>query len=300
MTATPCINCGASAALDSICGECGLDPRVSEIAIDDHLRAVRTGRVSSRSASDFVTEGETASLVTAVGLLTISLGALSFATLGIALLVALSAVLAVRVNEIRTRGLLRPVTRDGERVLAGALKTAAFRLDVPVCPAYIVGSAEPNAYTSGFWGGHWIVVHSKLLELMSPAEVQFVLGHELGHIKREHVTWMVFASPRAWAPIGFVMDLLFNRWLLKAEYTADRAGLLACRRLEDAISALLKLVYWDRPFAIDQALSELSKTPDGMAGRAAELLGSHPFVLNRVRNLQRYHNLLVRQGVLPA
>ena len=46
---------------------------------------------------------------------------------------------------------------------------------------------SPNAYTLAIAGRKpFIVVHSALLELMEPAEVQAVLAHELGHLKCDH------------------------------------------------------------------------------------------------------------------
>ncbi len=45
-------------------------------------------------------------------------------------------------------------------------------------------SPSPNAYTLAVSGRRpFVVVHSALLELLTPAEVQSVLGHELGHLK---------------------------------------------------------------------------------------------------------------------
>ena len=45
-------------------------------------------------------------------------------------------------------------------------------------------SPTPNAYTLAVSGRRpFVVVHSALLELLTPLEVQSVLGHELGHLK---------------------------------------------------------------------------------------------------------------------
>ncbi len=45
-------------------------------------------------------------------------------------------------------------------------------------------SPTPNAYTLAVSGRRpFVVVHSALLELLTPLEVQSVLGHELGNLK---------------------------------------------------------------------------------------------------------------------
>lgn len=50
--------------------------------------------------------------------------------------------------------------------------------------ALALQSPTPNAYTLAVSGRRpFVVVHSALLELLTPLEVQSVLGHELGHLK---------------------------------------------------------------------------------------------------------------------
>ena len=54
---------------------------------------------------------------------------------------------------------------------------------------------SPNAYTLAIAGRKpFIVVHSALLELLKPAEVQAVLAHELGHLKCDHGVWLTAAN----------------------------------------------------------------------------------------------------------
>ena len=53
-----------------------------------------------------------------------------------------------------------------------------------------------QAYTLALSGSRrpFIVVHTALLELLTPAEAQVVLAHELGHLKCEHGTWLTVAN----------------------------------------------------------------------------------------------------------
>jgi Zn-dependent protease with chaperone function len=49
---------------------------------------------------------------------------------------------------------------------------------------YVRQSPTPNAYTLAINGKRpFIVVHTSLIELLTPAELQAVLAHELGHLK---------------------------------------------------------------------------------------------------------------------
>jgi Zn-dependent protease with chaperone function len=51
----------------------------------------------------------------------------------------------------------------------------------------------PNAYTTGFTHPV-VVVTSGLLEIVDDEELQFILGHELGHVKCGHVLYMTMAE----------------------------------------------------------------------------------------------------------
>ncbi|QEL65535.1 STE24 endopeptidase [Oryzomicrobium terrae] len=48
-------------------------------------------------------------------------------------------------------------------------------------------SAHGNAYFTGFGGNKRIVFFDTLIERLSPAEIEAVLAHELGHFKRHHI-----------------------------------------------------------------------------------------------------------------
>ena len=67
----------------------------------------------------------------------------------------------------------------------------------------------------------------------------------LGHVALGH-TWLnTLVGGIAGIPGSFLggsdLDMAFLGWNRTCEYSADRAGLLACGSLEKAISALIKL-----------------------------------------------------------
>lgn len=125
-------------------------------------------------------------------------------------------------------------------------------IDVPQPPLYI----EPgplNAYTTGT-DRPIVVISQSMLSLFTPAELCFVLGHELGHIKSGHVLYYTMARQAAVLAqligqfsLGIgdtvfrltVMPALYY-WQRRSEFTADRAGLLACQDPGAAISVMAK------------------------------------------------------------
>jgi Zn-dependent protease with chaperone function len=59
-------------------------------------------------------------------------------------------------------------------------------------------SAHANAYFTGFGAAKRVVFYDTLLKQLSPAEVDAVLAHELGHFKHKHIIQrivMLFAMP---------------------------------------------------------------------------------------------------------
>lgn len=82
--------------------------------------------------------------------------------------------------------------------------------------ALVLQNPSPNAYTLAIAGRKpFIVVHSALLELLAPAEVQAVLAHELGHLKCDHGVWLTAANVIASGTVSvrppFLADDLSSR-----------------------------------------------------------------------------------------
>lgn len=186
------------------------------------------------------------------------------------------------------------------------------RLDVPVdVDLYIAAGGEINAYTIGV--KHPLIVLTSLaVELLSPEELTYVIGHEVGHVKSSHVLYYQIAD---FLPLigGLVGSLTFGLgeffstgiqmallyWKRTSEYTADRAGLLACQNAEVAWKALMKLAglpsrYYDtvntedflkqaREFK-DLDIDTLSK----IAKWLSVLGATHPWTVERAQQLHQW------------
>lgn len=81
------------------------------------------------------------------------------------------------------------VTRRNMPYLYECVETACGILSLPVTPdIYIVENPYINAFTTG--AGHPILVfHNSILQRLTHEELMFIIGHELGHIKSEHVRY---------------------------------------------------------------------------------------------------------------
>ncbi len=127
----------------------------------------------------------------------------------------------------------------------------------------------------------------------------FVIGHEMGHVRLGH-TWLntiLGGMAGIPAPYGAAIILAFSfRWWNRAcEYSADRAGLLACQNSQKAITALLKLVSGARSLSqkdTERLIKIVDREDDDLMGQMSELLLDHPLVIKRIDHIKTYSNSL--------
>lgn len=106
-----------------------------------------------------------------------------------------------------------------------------------------------NAYTTGHKDNTILVLFTGAVDLMPEEELKYIIGHEMGHIKSGHVLYKVMAQcigqiiehagilGNFASPIQYAMGY----WNRMSEFTADRAGLLACQDLDASLSAIMKM-----------------------------------------------------------
>ena len=107
-------------------------------------------------------------------------------------------------------------------------------LSCPVPELYITTNPVLNAYTAG-QRRTCIVLHSGLVEKLTPDELCFVIGHEIGHIKCAHGLyrqlgdllvryWDLLASVVPIPGLGMLrvpLLLAYWEWYRRAEFTCD-------------------------------------------------------------------------------
>ena len=207
--------------------------------------------------------------------------------------------------------------------LHASLLEACEILDLDVPHLYIKQNPVPNAYTMAIRGQQpFIVVHTALLDLLNPEEIQAVIAHELGHLKCEHGTYLTLANLLLTAtnllPWGGLMTQGLQeqmmRWVRSAELTCDRAALLATQDPRIIMSVLMKLTGGSPKLAmqlnldafIDQARDyDLASQSDmGRAFRQMQTAQlSHPLPVLRAREVDRwakssdYQSLLLKKSI---
>lgn len=144
---------------------------------------------------------------------------------------------------------------------------------------FVTENQVMNAYTFGYDEPYTMILTSSLVEKLSNVEMRAVIGHEMGHILFGHV--------RVISIVGTQFGpgrLFFYKWSRSCEYSADAAALIASRGdLVPLTSSLLKLTLVDS-IDVEKFLSQLEGRSETSA---LEVLSTHPFISNRVRNLLR-------------
>ncbi len=218
---------------------------------------------------------------------------------GSALFVLAMLVISYLMNRSHHNALIQqahPVTPQTVPELANLVKQCGTRLQSHPFSTYVAPGNALNAYTFGLVEPQVVVIYAGLVRIMDEDELRFIIGHELGHVRLGH-TWLnslVGGMAGIPSPYGAAILLYFAfRWWNRAcEYSADRAGLLACGKLEKAASALIKLEVG--PSAIgtaqgwQQALRLIDAQDDHLENNLLEILSTHPMTVRRLEALRQY------------
>lgn len=170
-------------------------------------------------------------------------------------------------------------------------------LDVPVPPLYV--SPELKGIEARTFGGEdaVVMVSAAFMDYLSPEEMTFVIGRELGHVQNGHTLYLtaVYFLTKVKNPVlrlgAQPAAIALKGWTRRAEITADRAGLMCVRDLEPARSALAKsTVGSPNLFAgidVDEYLAQHEEMARG-PGRFNELLAEEPAPTKRIAALKAF------------
>jgi Zn-dependent protease with chaperone function len=187
-------------------------------------------------------------------------------------------------------------------------------LDMPEPELYITSNPFPNAWTSGV-ERPYITVRSSIVDTLNDEQLYHLIGHELGHIKAQHVLYMSVGQVlfpllemlgRRTLGLGDVatvgLILAYEEWYRQAEVSADRAGLLVAQSLDLSIDANVHLTAGpnrlsgevNREAFMDQARAYQDAGLMEQIGKVLIFLlmsghYSHPMPVYRTQELERWY-----------
>ena len=212
------------------------------------------------------------------------------------------------------------------------IEECAKILDVDVPTVMVQQNPVANAYVTKL-ENPILVLTSGLLEVFKehPEELRFVIGHELGHIKCDHVKahtigrivmGLVMKGESGDVASHVVTPFLVCRlfeWVRQSELSADRAGMVCVGfsknekdfALKTSQQALTRLLHGTgRSIKTMTYMEEVVKLEQGepfveFRSKVQSMRASHPMVATRCRELAKwstskaYYSLLTREDVQP-
>ena len=136
----------------------------------------------------------------------------------------------------------------------------------------------------------------------SDAELRFIIGRQMGHVRSGHVRWLVvvrgvtdLASRMVALPdlIALSPFVPFLRWAREAEMTADAWGLVCAQDLAAAEQAMVgsELDFADRVdvdlFLLQRQNQDLSQFAE-IVSLANQITRREPFLAERIRQLRTF------------
>ena len=187
---------------------------------------------------------------------------------------------------------------------------------------YIETNPQINAYTS-CPDQPIIVLSGGLLDSMDDDELMFVIGHELAHIKSQHIVYQTLGSmikdglintllsgiPGIGLVSAEVLNYAYFEWSRAAELTCDRGGLLACQNFNASCNALMKLagssLKYRRELNLDAFIEQgrnFQEIDTTALGKIQKVLLSrtmtHPWTVYRVNQLLKFYESTEYMDVL--
>lgn len=166
-------------------------------------------------------------------------------------------------------------------------KAAAEKLGMSEVPEIYVlqHGGLLNAFATKLLSRKFVIILSDLVDNCSdPRQLEFVIGHELGHFAAGHLAWNAYLAPFR------ILPWLGAAYSRAREYTCDRCGLHAVGELEPALRGLVVLAAGGKLAAqadLD-AFAEQRLESGSFWMAVGELVSSHPYLCKRVAALQEF------------
>ena len=192
-------------------------------------------------------------------------------------------------------------------VIWRAIEDCAQILNLPKKPRlFIESSPRLNAYTMNISDPIIVITSGLLRELTDERELRFIIGHEMGHIKCQHVKWVsIIRFIYQYAHDGVLqkgfMALLAQaglaHWIREGEYSADCAGLVCAQDLEVSQRTLFLLATGFGVGVIGQGnlddfVNQVDNRDFSIAAEAMQtsrgINRDHPYLAYRIKHLAEY------------
>lgn len=195
--------------------------------------------------------------------------------------------------------------------LYSMLRESCNVLDMPEPELYITNNPFPNAWAGGV-ERPYITLRSSIVNNLTDEQMFHLIGHELGHIKAEHVLYFSVGAvliplldllgrrTLGWSDVATqALILAFYEWSRQAEFSADRAGLLVSQELNTSVDAMIRLTAgqtrFDSELSREAYMDQARTYQDGVDQIGKALIWifmgkewTHPMPVHRAQQLERW------------
>jgi heat shock protein HtpX len=171
----------------------------------------------------------------------------------------------------------KPANRDAHRALYNSVENLCIASGLPKPKIYVINDPAPNAFATGRDPKHGVVAATTgLLDILSEAELEGVIGHELSHIKNFDTRLMGVTAILA-GSIAIIADF-FMRSLIFGGIGGDNNN----RNSGNAIFIIIGIVAAIlAPIAATLIKLAVSRKREYLADASGTLLTRHPEALAR-------------------
>ncbi|MGH2317769.1 M48 family metallopeptidase [Planococcus sp. SE5232] len=146
-----------------------------------------------------------------------------------------------------------------------------------------------NAFATRFFGRDMVVLYSEVFELareQGQEELDFIIAHELAHVKRRHVWKNLLILPAGFIPF------LSQAYSRSCEYTCDRHAAFTIQNASAAKRALTLLGIGKKTYmeVNEDAYLEQIATESNAVVWLSEVLSTHPRLPKRVQAIGQFDN----------
>lgn len=146
-----------------------------------------------------------------------------------------------------------------------------------------------NAFATRFFGRDMVVLYSEVFELareQGQEELDFIIAHELAHVKRRHVWKNLLILPAGFIPF------LSQAYSRSCEYTCDRHAAFTIQNAAAAKQALTLLGIGKKTYleVNEDAYLEQIATESNAIVWFSEVLSTHPRLPKRVQAISQFNN----------
>lgn len=201
---------------------------------------------------------------------------------------------------------------------------AAEILDVQKLPQIFISSAPIINATAFGMENYQITLYAGLIDILTEEELFAIVGHELGHVKCQHMLFKSLAYilrtfgleilnsllPAGTGSLASIpLQLALLHWDRMAEFSCDRAALLVVQDPEVVASALAKLAGGSHrvlpELELDGILEQAQlyqESGDGLLAKMLKIqmmmLQTHPFPIVRAQKIMEWAESEAYQAIL--